>query len=142
MTTVRQLLQNKGGHTWCIDPDATVFDAIKMMSEKEIGALVVTEHGTVVGVLSERDYARKVLLKGRSSKNTPVRDIMTTDVIFAEPDQNVDHCMNVMTDERIRHLPVMEEGRLIGVVSIGDLVKSIISEQQETIEQLESYIRG
>jgi CBS domain-containing protein len=142
MTTVRQLLQNKGGHTWCIAPDATVFDAIKMMSEKEIGALVVAEHGTVVGVLSERDYARKVLLKGRSSKNTPVRDIMTTDVIFAEPDQNVDHCMNVMTDERIRHLPVMEEGRLIGVVSIGDLVKSIISEQQETIEQLESYIRG
>jgi CBS domain-containing protein len=142
LKTVQQLLQAKGSETWSITPDATVFDAIKLMSEKEIGALVVTNDAAVVGILSERDYARKVLLKGRSSRNTPVRDIMSREVVCAEPDQNVEHCMNVMTEKRIRHLPVMENGRLIGIVSIGDLVKSIISEQQETIEQLESYIRG
>ena len=103
---------------------------------------MVTNDAAVVGILSERDYARKVLLKGRSSRSTPVRDIMSREVVCAEPDQNVEHCMNVMTEKRSRHLPVMENGRLIGIVSIGDLVKSIISEQQETIEQLESYIRG
>jgi len=140
--TVRQLLRIKGTDVWCIPPEATVLDAIKLMAEREIGALIVTEHDSVVGMLSERDYARKVLLKGRSSRDTPIRDIMTTNVIFAEPDQDVDHCMTVMTEKRVRHLPVLEEGRLIGIVSIGDLVKSIISEQQETIEQLENYIRG
>lgn len=142
MKTVRQLLRIKGTDVWCIPPEATVLDAIKLMAEREIGALIVTEHDSVVGMLSERDYARKVLLKGRSSRDTPIRDIMTTNVIFAEPDQDVDHCMTVMTEKRVRHLPVLEEGRLIGIVSIGDLVKSIISEQQETIEQLENYIRG
>lgn len=142
MSTVRQLLHSKGGPTWTIDPDSTVFDAIRMMSEKEIGALIVTELEAVVGVLSERDYARKVLLRGRASKTTPVRAIMTTQVIFASPDQTVEQCMNVMTDKRIRHLPVTDEGRLVGVISIGDLVKSIISEQKDTIERLESYIRG
>lgn len=142
MKTVQQLLQAKDSGTWCISPDATVFDAIKLMSEKEIGALVVTKDDAVVGILSERDYARKVFLKGRSSRNTPVSDIMSRNVVYAAPDQNVEHCMNVMTVKRIRHLPVMEDSRLIGIVSIGDLVKSIISEQQETIEQLESYIRG
>lgn len=142
MKTVQQLLQAKGSEIWCIGPDATVFDAIKLMSEKEIGALVVTHNHAVIGILSERDYARKVLLKGRSSRNTPVRDIMSRNVVYAEPDQHVEHCMNVMTERRIRHLPVLEDGRLVGIVSIGDLVKSIISEQQETIEQLESYIRG
>lgn len=142
MTIVRRLLQNKGSHVWCIDPDATVFDAIKLMAEREIGALVVTDKGAVVGILSERDYARKVLLKGRSSRTTPIRDIMSAGVVFAEPDQNVEHCMNVMTEKRVRHLPVMEDGKLVGLVSIGDLVKAIITEQQETIEHLESYIRG
>ena len=142
MKTVKQLLDAKGTETCCITPDKTVFDAIKLMAEREIGALVVTEDDSVVGMLSERDYARKVLLKGRSSRDTPIRDIMTTNVIFAEPGQDVDHCMTVMTEKRVRHLPVLEEGRLIGIVSIGDLVKSIISEQQETIEQLENYIRG
>ena len=142
MKTVQQLLQAKDSGTWCISPDATVFDAIKLMSEKEIGALVVTKDDAVVGILSERDYARKVFLKGRSSRNTPVSDIMSRNVVYAGPDQSVEHCMNVMTAKRVRHLPVMEDGRLIGIVSIGDLVKSIISEQQETIEQLESYIRG
>jgi len=140
--TVRQLLKTKGTDVWCISPEATVLDAIRLMAEREIGALIVMEHGSVVGMLSERDYARKVLLKGRSSRNTPIRDIMTTNVIFAEPGQDVDYCMTVMTEKRVRHLPVMEDGRLIGIVSIGDLVKSIISEQQETIEQLENYIRG
>lgn len=142
MKTVRQLLKTKGTDVWCISPEATVLDAIRLMAEREIGALIVMEHGSVVGMLSERDYARKVLLKGRSSRNTPIRDIMTTNVIFAEPGQDVDYCMTVMTEKRVRHLPVMEDGRLIGIVSIGDLVKSIISEQQETIEQLENYIRG
>ncbi len=142
MTLVRQLLQNKGGQIWSIAPDATVFDAIKLMAEKGIGALIVTDGDAVVGILSERDYARKVLLQGRSSKTTPVRDIMSVDVIFAQPDDNVEHCMSVMTDKRIRHLPVMEGGKLAGVVSIGDLVKAIITEQQETIEHLENYIRG
>ncbi len=142
MKTVRQLLRTKGTDVFWIPPQATVLDAIKLMAEREIGALIVTEDDSVVGMLSERDYARKVLLKGRSSRDTPIRDIMTTNVIFAEPDQDVDHCMTVMTEKRVRHLPVLEEGRLIGIVSIGDLVKSIISEQQETIEQLENYIRG
>jgi CBS domain-containing protein len=142
MTTVRKLLENKGSYVWGIGPDATVLDAIKMMAEREIGALVVTDEDEVVGVLSERDYARKVLLKGRSSKTTAVRDIMSTNVVFARPDENVEKCMNVMTDKRVRHLPVMEGGRLIGLVSIGDLVKAIITEQQETIEHLENYIRG
>lgn len=142
MKTVRQLLRTKGTDVFWIPPQATVLDAIKLMAEREIGALIVTEDDSVVGILSERDYARKVLLKGRSSRDTPIRDIMTTNVIFAEPDQDVDHCMTVMTEKRVRHLPVLEEGRLIGIVSIGDLVKSIISEQQETIEQLENYIRG
>ncbi len=142
MTTVRKLLQNKGSHVWGIEPDAMVIDAIRLMAEKGIGALVVTDGGAVVGVLSERDYARKVLLKGRSSRTTPVREIMSTDVLFARPDENVEQCMNVMTDKRVRHLPVMEDDRLVGMVSIGDLVKAIITEQQETIEHLENYIRG
>jgi len=142
MTIVRRLLQNKGTHVWCIDPGATVLDAIKLMAEKEIGALVVIEDGAVVGMLSERDYARKVLLKGRSSRTTPVGDIMSRNVILAEPDDNVEHCMNVMTNKRVRHLPVLEDGILVGLVSIGDLVKAIISEQQETLEHLENYIRG
>lgn len=142
MTIVRTLLQNKGTHVWCIEPDATVLDAIRLMAEKEIGALVVTENTAVIGMLSERDYARKILLKGRSSRTTPVRDIMSKNVVLAEPDDNVEHCMNVMTDKRVRHLPVLEDGILIGLVSIGDLVKAIISEQQETIEHLENYIRG
>jgi len=142
MTTVRNLLQNKGSHVWGIEPDVMVIDAIKLMAEKGIGALVVTDGSAVVGVLSERDYARKVLLKGRSSKTTPVRDIMSTNVVFARPEDNVEQCMNVMTDKRVRHLPVMEGGALVGLVSIGDLVKAIITEQQETIEHLENYIRG
>jgi CBS domain-containing protein len=139
---VEQLLSVKSSDIWSIDPDALVFDAITLMAEKGIGALLVIKDQRVVGILSERDYARKVLLKGRSSRQTPVRDIKTADVIFASPEQTVEECMGLMTNKRIRHLPVMADDRLEGVISIGDLVKAVIADQQETIEQLESYIRG
>lgn len=142
MKIVEQLLSVKSSDIWSIDPDALVFDAITLMAEKGIGALLVVKDQRVVGILSERDYARKVLLKGRSSRQTPVRDIMTADVIFASPEQTVEECMGLMTNKRIRHLPVMAGDRLVGVISIGDLVKAVIADQQETIEQLESYIRG
>ena len=142
MKTVEHLLGAKSGDIWGIEPDAMVIDAIKLMAEKEIGALLVTQQGAVVGILSERDYARKVLLKGRDSRETPVQDIMSSPVIFATPEQTVEQCMGLMTDKRIRHLPVMADERLVGVISIGDLVKAVIADQQETIEQLESYIRG
>lgn len=142
MKIVEQLLSVKSSDIWSIDPDALVFDAITLMAEKGIGALLVIKDQRVVGILSERDYARKVLLKGRSSRQTPVRDIMTADVIFASPEQTVEECMGLMTNKRIRHLPVMAGDRLVGVISIGDLVKAVIADQQETIEQLESYIRG
>lgn len=142
MKIVEQLLSVKSSDIWSIDPDALVFDAITLMAEKGIGALLVVKDQRVVGILSERDYARKVLLKGRSSRQTPVRDIMTADVIFASPEQTVEECMGLMTNKRIRHLPVMAGDRLVGVISIGDLVKAVIADQQETIQQLESYIRG
>ena len=139
---VEHLLGAKNSDIWSIDPDALVFDAITLMAEKGIGALLVIKDQRVVGILSERDYARKVLLKGRSSRDTPVRDIMTAEVIFASPEQTVEACMGLMTNKRIRHLPAMADDRLVGVISIGDLVKAVIANQQETIEQLESYIRG
>jgi len=119
-----------------------VFDALTLMAEKEIGALLVISDGEICGILSERDYARKVLLKGRSSRDTPVRDIMTRDVVFTHPGETIESCMKLMTNKRIRHLPVKEDDQLIGMVSIGDLVKAIISEQKETIELLETYIRS
>ena len=140
MQTVRQLLEEKGHVVWSISPDASVYDAVKLMAEKGIGALVVVEQAKTVGLLSERDYARKVILMGRSSKETKIREIMTTQVIFADPDQSVQECMSIMTEKHIRHLPVMEDDRLIGVISIGDLVKTIIAEQQFVISQLEHYI--
>ena len=142
MITVSQILQEKDGNTWTIGPQATVFDALKLMADKGIGALVVVEGDAVVGIFSERDYARKVILKGRSSKETPVSWIMTEQVITVDPDTTLDVCMGLMTDRRIRHLPIMEEDRLIGVISIGDVVKAVISEQKYLIEHLESYIVG
>ena len=142
MKTIRQLLESKGHDIWSISPDATVYDAIKMMAEKEIGALLIMDGSRPVGILSERDYARKIILKGRSSRETKVRDIMTADVIFADTDQSIEGCMALMTNKRIRHLPILDEGKLIAVVSIGDLVKCIIAEQKFVIEQLESYING
>jgi CBS domain-containing protein len=137
---VGDILEVKGRQVWSIGPSESVFDALKLMAEKEIGALVVLDAAKVVGIISERDYARKVILQGRSSPTTLVREIMTTRVAYAQPNQNIDECMAIMTEKRIRHLPVMENGFMVGVISIGDLVKSIIAEQQFIIEQLERYI--
>ena len=140
MASVKQVLQSKGHDICSIGPDASVYDAIAKMAKEEVGALVVLEGDSLVGVLSERDYARKVVLQGRSSRDTKIRDIMTTRVAFARPDQSVEDGMAIMTEKRIRHLPVMDGDKLLGVISIGDLVKSIIEEQQHVIEQLEQYI--
>jgi CBS domain-containing protein len=142
MAKVRDILALKGQNVWSIAPDDSVYDAIKLMAEKEVGALMVIEDGRTVGIISERDYARKVILQGRASRTTQVREIMTGHVLYAEPEQNIEECMALMTDRRIRHLPVVEGGRLVGVISIGDLVKSIISEQKFIIEQLERFISG
>jgi CBS domain-containing protein len=140
MTTVKQVLDQKGREVFSIRPDATVFDAIKKMAEKNVGSLVVMDDDKLIGIITERHYARKVVLEGRASPATPVRAIMETSVIYAKPQQSVEECMAVMTDKKIRHLPVIENGRLIGIISIGDLVQAIISHQQFTIEQLEFYI--
>ncbi len=140
MATVKQLLQGKGHDVWSLGPEDSVYDAIELMANKEVGALVVTDGDSLVGVLSERDYARKVVLQGRSSKGTKIKEIMTSRVAYARPEQTVEECMALMTDKRIRHLPVMDGDELLGVISIGDLVKAIIEEQQHVIEQLEQYI--
>ena len=140
MKTLKQLLEAKGREVYSIAPDARVFDALRLMADKSVGALIVMEGGRIAGILSERDYARKVILHGKSSHELQVRDIMTGNVITVHPGQTVEECMALMTEKRIRHLPVTEGERLIGVLSIGDLVKEVIAEQQQTIEQLESYI--
>lgn len=142
MTTIAQLLDSKERHIWHVTPNDFVYDAIKLMAEKGIGALLVMEGDNLVGILSERDYARKVILKGKSSKQTPVADIMTKEVLFCHQQQNIEACMALMTEKHIRHLPVMEEEKVVGMISIGDLVKTIIAEQKFTIEQLEQYISG
>ncbi len=142
MKTVKQLLQAKGTAVWSIGPEAWVIDALKLLAEKEIGALVVVEAGQVVGILSERDYARKVSLQGKSSKTTRVGEIMTEKVVFVRPEQTVEECMALMTNKRIRHLPVMAGDKLLGVISIGDVVKEVISHQEFLIGQLENYITG
>jgi CBS domain-containing protein len=140
MKRVRDILESKGHEVWSIDPSASVYDAMKVMADKGVGALLVMEGGKLVGIISERDYARKVILQGRSSRTTAVHEIMTARVAYAEPEQNIEECMAVMTEKRIRHLPFMEAGEVRGVISIGDLVKSIIAEQKFIIEQLERYI--
>jgi CBS domain-containing protein len=140
MSTVRQLLQAKGRDVVTIEPDATVLEALERMAQHDVGALVVTEGRRVVGMMSERDYARKVILHHRASREIPVSDIMTDRVYYVAPSQTVDECLALMTDKRIRHLPVLDDGTLVGVISIGDLVKSIISDQAFTIRQLEGYI--
>jgi CBS domain-containing protein len=142
MKTVYQLLQVKGNKICSVTPDITVYDALKVMDENNVGALLVLEGGALVGIFSERDYARKVALKGKTSRDTPVREVMTEKVNCVAPSQSVQECMAMMTDKHIRHLPVMENSQLAGVISIGDVVKAIISEQEFTIEQLESYITG
>lgn len=138
--TIERILQNRTTEIWSVAPDATVYDAVALMAEKEIGALLVVEHGKLVGIISERDYARKIILQGKHSKETPVHEIMTTDLLTVTPKNTVDECMRCMTDHRVRHLPVLDNGRLVSVVSIGDLVKAIIWEQAHTIDQLQSYI--
>jgi CBS domain-containing protein len=140
--TIASIVKNKGCQIWSIEPDATIFDAIALMAEKSIGALLVVSGGKLVGIVSERDYARKVILQGRSSKHTQVREIMTSDVLTISPDHTVEDCMRIITNHRIRHLPVMGGGELRGVISIGDLVRAIIAEQAETIDHLHSYIAG
>ena len=142
MKTVRQLLQAKGDTVYSIAPEARVYEALKLMAEKEVGALVVLAGGALAGILSERDYARKVILHGKSSHDIPVREIMTANVVTVNPGQTVDQCMALMTNNRIRHLPVVESGKLVGLVSIGDLVKELIAEQEQTIRQLETYIHS
>jgi len=142
MTTVNQLLRSKGSAIWSIGPDATVYEALQLMAEKDVGALLVLDDGALVGILSERDYARKIALKGKTSRDTLVREIMTERVVCVRADQSVEECMALMTNKRVRHLPVFEGERLLGIISIGDVVKDIISEQEFIIEQLENYITG
>jgi CBS domain-containing protein len=140
MTTVRQLLDRKGRAVYSVDPDDPVLEAVRMMAERHVGALLVIRAGELRGIVSERDYARKVILHGRSSADTPVAQIMSTPVLTVSLAQTVQDCMQLMTDKRLRHLPVLDNGQVIGMISIGDLVKAVIEEQQQTIEQLESYI--
>ena len=142
MTTLEILLQGKGHDVWSVHPDDTVLDAIKMLAEKDIGALIVIKDDKPVGIFTERDYARNVYLKGKSSLDTAVRDVMVAPVICVKPVQTVDECMALMTAKRFRHLPIMDGDELVGMVSIGDLVKSVIAEQQFTIEQMEQYIHS
>jgi len=143
MKTVKHILEAKGSEVHTIRPDDSVLDALELMAEKEVGALVITEaSGQIVGLLSERDYARKVVLLGRMSKETPARDIMTAEVVCISPEQSVDTCMGLMTQKHFRHLPVIVDDRLAGIISIGDVVKAIIEDQQFAIDELQHYIMG
>lgn len=139
---ISEILRNKGGKVWTVGPASMVYDAIQLMADKNIGALVVAENDRMVGVISERDYTRKIVLKGKSSKTTPVRDILSTSVVQVTSDTTVQDCLQLMTDNRIRHLPVLDGKKLQGIVSIGDLVNWVISAQSSTIKQLETYITG
>lgn len=142
MKKVSDILKIKGDTVWSIGPEALVYDAIKLMTEKKVGALMVMQDDKLVGVISETDYMRNTVSKGRSSQLTPVKDFMTARVLYVRPEQNIEECMVIMTEKRTRHLPVMDAGQLVGVISIGDVVKSVIDEQRFTIEQLENYITG
>jgi CBS domain-containing protein len=142
MKTVRELLEKKGREVWTVSPTQKVFEALQMMADKEVGALVVINDDKVVGIMSERDYARKIILKGASSKETPVREIMSTKVVYVRPEQTAEECLALMTEKRCRHLPVLENERLAGIVSIGDAVKAVIADRDFMIGQLENYIRG
>jgi CBS domain-containing protein len=142
MKSLKQLLGAKGSQVHFIQPDAKVIEALQLMAQKDIGALLVMDGGRVVGIMSERDYARKVILHGKSSQDIAVRDIMTSGVVTVDPSKTIEDCMSLMTQRRIRHLPVCEGDKLVGLVSIGDLVKEVIAEQEQTIRQLESYIHS
>jgi CBS domain-containing protein len=140
--TISEILTHKGNAVWCVSPDATVFEAIQMMTEKNVGALLVTEHNKLVGIVSERDYTRKVVIKGKASKTTAVKEILSSHVIHVSPSQTVEECMRLMTDRHFRHLPVLDGDKIVGIISIGDLVNWIISAQSTTISQLQTYITG
>jgi len=140
--TVASILKVKGQETWSVAPDATVYDSIALMARKDVGAVLVISEGKLVGIISERDYARKIILEGRSSRVTRVSDVMTPDPVTARPENTVEECMTIMTQYRIRHLPVLDQENLVGIVSIGDLVKATIAEQAHTIDQLQTYIGG
>ncbi len=142
MKRIQTLLKKKGYDVWSIAPDASVYDAIHLMAEKAVGALIVMDGQKLVGVISERDYARKIILEGRSSENTKISEIMSSEVITIGPDNRIEECMEIMTERRIRHLPVLDGNEVLGVISLGDLVKYIIAEQQFVIEQMERYING
>ncbi len=142
MKTIKQLLEYKGNEIITISPESSVYDAIKIMADHHIGSLMVMENDRLLGIITERDYSRKVILKGKSSPDTAVKDIMSTNVLCTKPDQTVEEAMALMTEKRVRHLPVVENSNVIGIISIGDLVKTIISEQKYIIEQLEHYING
>jgi CBS domain-containing protein len=142
MKTVAQLLQAKPHGVLAVAPETAVFEALGLMAQRNVGALLVLDGDTLVGIFSERDYARKVILLGKSSKETPVREIMSSHVLYVRPQQTIEDCMALMTDKRVRHLPVLEDERVVGVISIGDVVKGIISEQEFMIEQLQNYISG
>ena len=140
--TINEILSHKGTNVWSISPDATVYAALQTMADKNVGALLVTEGGKLVGIITERDYSRKVVLKGKSSKETAVREILSGNVVHVSPAHTVEDCMRLMTDHRVRHLPVLDRDKIVGVVSIGDLVNWIISAQTATIQQLQTYIGG
>ena len=142
MSTVGQMLDRKGDDVWTVRPDITVYAALELMAEKNIGAVIVTENDQVVGFFSERDYARKVILQGKSSKTVTVGELMTREVLYVSRDSSIEECMSLMTDKRIRHLPVMDEDKLVGVISIGDVVRAVISSRESTIRHLERYISG
>jgi CBS domain-containing protein len=142
MSSIRQLLEGKESEVWSTSPDASVYEALELLAEKNIGALLVLRNGELVGVVSERDYARKVALRGKTSKKTPIKDIMTEEVVTVGSDRTVEEAMAIMTDKHIRHLPVIDDDKIVGVVSIGDLVKAIIADQEFAINQLENYISG
>lgn len=141
-TTIGTVLKQKAAEVWSTTPNASVYESIAMMADKKVGALPVIQQGALLGIISERDYARKVILQGRSSKDTPVAEIMTTPVIFISPQHTVADCMRIVSKNRIRHLPVLEKGQVVGMISIGDLVNWVITEQEKTIRHLEAYISG
>ena len=142
MTSVENLLKIKGNETWSIAPQATVYEALQKMSDKDAGAMLVIDDGNLVGIFTERDYARKLILKGRFSRDTAVSELMTQEVLYVEPQNSIEDCMVLMTNKRVRHLPVLDDKQLIGIVTIGDVVKQIISDQESTIRHLEKYITG
>ena len=142
MISIKELLKKKSGDIWSISPQASVYQALELMAQKEVGALLVMENDKLVGIFSERDYARKIILKGKASKETPVSELMTTNVYYVTPDNTLEEAMALMTSKHIRHLPIMNQGKISGIVTLGDVVKKIISEQKLTIDELENYVTG